>query len=165
MAYVAWRKMLHSLYCTWRMLLYVLPRPMGEMLDLLTEFFICLWKMALAHKAFRFPAMSYLQLPDWFSYTFFHKQNQRVNNCCVKKCCVRIQPGGARETLIPNRHGHLLLVKTEIRCPNSWFGVRDFDCQGGVHLRTLSWRKPHVVVSRGPKLIHSLKLIFNSKKK
>lgn len=115
--------------------------------------------MALAHKAFRLHAMSYLKSPDGFSWTLFHKQNKNVKKSLPCEDPTR----GARETLFTNRHGHSCLSR-QIQCLNSWFGVRDFTCQGGVNLRTLSWRKPHFVVSSGPKLIHGLKLIFNSKK-
>lgn len=85
MACVVWSKMLHSLYCTWRMLMGVLPRPMGEILDLLSAK-ESPWKMALAHKAFRFPAMSCLKLPDGFSWTSFHKQESE----CKEKPAVWI---------------------------------------------------------------------------
>lgn len=115
--------------------------------------------MALAHKAFRFPAMSYLKLPDGFSWSFFHKQS-------IKKSLLCEDPTrSGQKNFNPQQTWPLLLEKTEIQCPKRWFGVRDLACHSGVYSRTLSWRKPHFVVSSGPKLIHSLKLIFNSKKK
>lgn len=119
-----------------------------------------LWKMALAHKAFRFPAMSYLKLPDGFSWIFFHKQNQSIG----KSLLCEDPTGRSQGNFNPQQTWPLLLIKTEIQCPNSWFGVRNFACQGRVHLRRI-WRKLHFVRSSTPKLIHSLKLIFNLKKK
>lgn len=116
--------------------------------------------MALAHKAFRFPAMSYLKLPDGFSWIFFHKQNQSIG----KSLLCEDPTGRSQGNFNPQQTWPLLLIKTEIQCPNSWFGVRNFACQGRVHLRRI-WRKLHFVGSSTPKLIHSLKLIFNLKKK
>lgn len=156
MACVAWSKMLHSLYCTCEFF----PDPRVKCWTCWQQR-RALWKMALTHKAFRFPVMSSFKLPDGFSWAFFHKQNQSVKKSLLCEDPTR----RGQENFNPQQTWPLLLEKAEIQWPNSWFGVRGLACQGGVHLRTLSWRKPHFVLSSSPKLIHSLKLIFNSKKK
>lgn len=67
--------------------------------------------MALAHKAFRLPAMSYLKLPGGFSWTFFHRQNQSVKKSLLCEEPTRRDQGNFN----PRQTWLLLPLKTEIR--------------------------------------------------
>lgn len=122
MSHVAQGKMLHSLHCTWRMLLQVLPRPMDETLSLLTAKESPTKKWLQPTKLSDSPqclTWSYLMGLTGFPFT----NKRRVWG---KGWCAKIQPREATETLIPNRYGYFWSPRHTCRAPKVGLVSRSF---------------------------------------